>query len=203
MREHAEVDVDRQEQIMIPPAAQLAHAPAHPRRRRGQTPLNASTSGVSRTWRARKRKSRGVSRMLPNLSHSSSQDVADHIPVMAHEVAELLELRRGTVVDCPGRRPRFCDVGRGFSPKIDARDVSRQGQTIFLGKHAEHLLAGSVRGRHRHALAFQTFDFVLDAQLFCSCHQLSLAMTLFTGRLAILKNATIRLPCTATVSTCS
>ena len=39
--------------------------------------------------------------MLPNLSHSSSQDVADHIPVMAHEVAELLELRPGdTVVDC-------------------------------------------------------------------------------------------------------
>ena len=32
---------------------------------------------------------------------------------------------------------------------------------------------------------------------------LSLAMTLFTGRLAILKNATMRLPCTATVSTCS
>ena len=39
--------------------------------------------------------------MLPNLSHSSSADVADHIPVMAQEVAELLELRPGdTVIDC-------------------------------------------------------------------------------------------------------
>jgi 16S rRNA (cytosine1402-N4)-methyltransferase len=39
--------------------------------------------------------------MLPNLSHSSSETVAAHVPVMAHEVAELLELRPGdTVVDC-------------------------------------------------------------------------------------------------------
>jgi 16S rRNA (cytosine1402-N4)-methyltransferase len=39
--------------------------------------------------------------MLPNLSHSSSADVADHIPVMGREVADLLELRPGdTVVDC-------------------------------------------------------------------------------------------------------
>jgi 16S rRNA (cytosine1402-N4)-methyltransferase len=40
--------------------------------------------------------------MLPNLSHSSSsEDVVGHIPVMATEVAELLELRPGdTVVDC-------------------------------------------------------------------------------------------------------
>ncbi len=39
--------------------------------------------------------------MLPNLSHSSNPDVAGHVPVMAVEVAELLELRPGdTVVDC-------------------------------------------------------------------------------------------------------
>ena len=38
--------------------------------------------------------------MLPNLSHSSSGAVA-HVPVMAVEVADLLEPRPGdTVVDC-------------------------------------------------------------------------------------------------------
>jgi 16S rRNA (cytosine1402-N4)-methyltransferase len=39
--------------------------------------------------------------MLPNISHSSNPDVAGHVPVMAVEVSELLELRPGdTVVDC-------------------------------------------------------------------------------------------------------
>ncbi len=39
--------------------------------------------------------------MLPNLSHSTSEDVMAHIPVMELEVAELLDLRPGdTVVDC-------------------------------------------------------------------------------------------------------
>jgi len=39
--------------------------------------------------------------MLPNLSHSSSEGVVGHVPVMATEVAELLELRPGdTVIDC-------------------------------------------------------------------------------------------------------
>ena len=39
--------------------------------------------------------------MLPNLSHSSSEDLVGHVPVMATEVAELLELRPGdTVIDC-------------------------------------------------------------------------------------------------------
>ena len=39
--------------------------------------------------------------MLPNLSHSNSEGIVGHVPVMATEVAELLELRPGdTVVDC-------------------------------------------------------------------------------------------------------
>lgn len=39
--------------------------------------------------------------MLPNLSHSSSEDLMGHVPVMATEVAELLEPRPGdTIVDC-------------------------------------------------------------------------------------------------------
>ena len=39
--------------------------------------------------------------MLPNLSHSNSEGIVGHVPVMATEVGELLELRPGdTVVDC-------------------------------------------------------------------------------------------------------
>jgi 16S rRNA (cytosine1402-N4)-methyltransferase len=39
--------------------------------------------------------------MLPNLSHSSSEDLMGHVPVMATEIADLLEPRPGdTIVDC-------------------------------------------------------------------------------------------------------
>ena len=39
--------------------------------------------------------------MLPNLSHSSSEDLMGHVPVMATEIADLLEPRAGdTIVDC-------------------------------------------------------------------------------------------------------
>src|ERR1700719_4136418 len=66
------------------------------------------SSGCATCWRSgtwprgarRRPKPRGALKMLPNLSHSSSPVMA-HVPVMATEVADLLEPRPGdTVVDC-------------------------------------------------------------------------------------------------------
>src|SRR5437763_11856324 len=57
-------------------------------------------SGISPPGAGCRPNPRGALRMLPNRSHSSSPAV-DHVPVMAPEVAELLEPRPGdTVVDC-------------------------------------------------------------------------------------------------------
>jgi 16S rRNA (cytosine1402-N4)-methyltransferase len=68
--------------------------------------------------------------MLPNLSHSSSQDVADHIPVMAHEVAELLELRPGdTVVDCT--------FGAGGHASVLEPQLRGRGTYIAIDRDAE------------------------------------------------------------------
>ena len=56
--------------------------------------------------------------MLPNVSHSSSQDV-DHIPVLAAEVAELLDLQPGdTVVDATFGAGGHAAV---LEPQLDGR----------------------------------------------------------------------------------
>ena len=94
----SETELDRQGRVMLPPA-QLTHAGLE---------RDIVVAGLRdhleiwdlAAWRKRRRSSRGAWRMLPNLSHSSSGAVA-HVPVMAVEVADLLEPRPGdTVVDC-------------------------------------------------------------------------------------------------------
>ena len=108
--------------------------------------------------------------MLPNLSHSSSHDVADHIPVMAHEVAELLELRPGdTVVDCTFGAGGHAAVlepylhGSGTYIAVD-RDAEAEGYydqfaatasaaTRFVhGDFALVLRNMAATGRHAHAV---------------------------------------------------
>ena len=94
----SETELDRQGRVMLPPA-QLTHAGLE----RDIVVAGSETIWRSGTWRpgaSARQSSRGAWRMLPNLSHSSSGAVA-HVPVMAVEVAELLEPRPGdTVVDC-------------------------------------------------------------------------------------------------------
>src|SRR3954447_10528412 len=74
--------------------------PACPRRSSSPGCATSSRSGISRHGGANSVRLKGAWRMLPNASHSNSSAMA-HVPVLAAEVSELLELRPGdTVVDC-------------------------------------------------------------------------------------------------------
>ena len=102
-----------------------SRAPREPRQggRRSSGFTTTSRSGIARNGRITSARSKGASEMLPNVQRT---DAADHVPVLADEVRELLDVQPGeTVVDATfgaGGHSRLLVAGLGGSGKIVAID---------------------------------------------------------------------------------
>src|SRR5215470_4330011 len=94
----------------------------------GTSPSSASTttsrSGIARSGRPTSARSKGASEMLPNVQRT---DAADHVPVLAEEVRELLDVQPGeTVVDAT--------FGAGGHSRLLAGDLAGQGKLVAIDR---------------------------------------------------------------------
>src|SRR4029453_1551629 len=92
------------------------------------SPSSASTttskSGVARSGRLTSARSKGASEMLPNVQRT---DAADHVPVLAEEVRELLDVQPGeTVVDAT--------FGAGGHSRLVAADLKGSGKLVAIDR---------------------------------------------------------------------
>src|SRR5215468_6254764 len=83
-----------------------------------------SRSGIARSGRPTSARSKGASEMLPNVQRT---DAADHVPVLADEVRELLDVQPGeTVVDAT--------FGAGGHSRMLAQDLHGSGKLVAIDR---------------------------------------------------------------------
>src|SRR5215467_8618076 len=83
-----------------------------------------SRSGIARSGRPTSARSKGASEMLPNVQRT---DAADHVPVLADEVRELLAVQPGeTVVDAT--------FGAGGHSRLLVDDLRGSGKLIAIDR---------------------------------------------------------------------
>ena len=116
-------ELDRQGRVALPAPllqhAQLTKASSSPACGTG------SRSGTARPGVASSPRSKGAPRVLPNVLPSPSPDA--HVPVLAHEVGELLDVHPGElIVDCT--------FGAGGHSRILARDLDGTGQLVAIDR---------------------------------------------------------------------
>src|SRR5688572_4288359 len=98
--------------------------PGSARTSRSSVCTTTSRSGVARSGRITSARSKGASEMLPNVQRT---DAADHVPVLADEVRELLDVQPGeTVVDAT--------FGAGGHSRLLAADLAGQGKLVAIDR---------------------------------------------------------------------
>ena len=111
-------EVDKQGRVLVPP--DLARHAGSARTSPSSASTTTSRSGAARSGRHTSARSKGASEMLPNVQRT---DAADHVPVLAEEVRELLDVQPGeTVVDATfGAGRPLAPAGRGPAREREAR----------------------------------------------------------------------------------
>ena len=119
----SEAELDKQGRVMVPPAARRARE-AQPRSRGRRGSRSPRDLGPRRLAHSNSKRSKGVLSLLQN---ASQQSKTDHVPVLADEVRELLDVSPGeTVVDAT--------FGAGGHAAALAADLEGKGRFIAIDR---------------------------------------------------------------------